>query len=68
VEDRQHNLWDNMLRRDKVNIVHIAHILQFNVPFRKLFGCEVEAVALMGDVMVLTEDAAKIAAGEEDGA
>lgn len=46
--------------------MRLPYILQFNVPFRQLLGGEIEAVALVGDVMVLAEGAAQIAAGEED--
>lgn len=57
-----------MLRRDQVDVVHLAHILQLHVPFGQLFRRGVEAVAAVRDVVVLAEDAAEVAAGEEHGA
>jgi hypothetical protein len=48
--------------------MHLANFLKLNVPFGQLFRCEVKAIALMSDIMILTENAAKIAPGEEYGA
>lgn len=67
VQYGQHNLRHHMLRRDQVDIVYLAHILQLHVPLGQLLRCRVEAVALVRDVVVLAEDAVEVAAGEEDG-
>ena len=67
MEYRQSHLRDDMLRRDQVDVVDIADLLQFDVPFGKLFGREIEAVPSVGNVVVLAEDASEVAAGEEDG-
>ena len=45
-----------MFRRDEIDVVAFANVLQLHVPFGELLGGEVEAVALMGDVMILAED------------
>jgi hypothetical protein len=55
-----------MLRRDQIDIVHLADILQLDVPLCKLFGRDVEAILLMGDVVILAEHAAWIASAGED--
>lgn len=55
-----------MLGSHKVDIVHAAQVLQLYKPLRKLLGGKIESVLLVGDVMVLTADAAKTAAREED--
>lgn len=57
-----------MLGRDQIDIVAAADRLQLQVPLGQLLGGQVEAVALVGDVVVLAEDAAQVAAAEEDGA
>ncbi len=51
-----------MLRGYEVDIVDSANFLQLHVPFSKLFGGEIEALPLMGDIVVLAEDAAEVAA------
>jgi hypothetical protein len=53
-------LWCN-----QVDVVHIADVLQLDVPFRELLGRDIEPVLLMSNVMILAEDAAKVAAAEE---
>lgn len=57
-----------MLGGDQVDVVHTSRILQFKVPFRQLLWGKVKAVALVRNVMVLTEGAAKIATRKKDGA
>lgn len=57
-----------MLGGDQINVVHSSRILQFDVPFSQLLWRKVKAVALMRNIMVLTEGAAKVAARKEDGA
>ena len=64
----QHDLRDHVLGRDQVDIVYLPHILQLHIPLRQLFRCSVKAIALVGDVVVLAEDAAEVAPREEDGA
>ena len=44
-----------MLGGDEVDVVAFSHVLQLHIPVGELLRCEVEAVALVGDVMVLTE-------------
>jgi hypothetical protein len=53
-------LWCN-----QVDVVHIANVLQLDVPFRKLLGRNVEPILLMGDVVILAEDTTKVAAAEK---
>lgn len=55
-----------MFRRDKIDIVNIPHILEFDEPVRQFLGRDVETVLLMRDIVVLAKDAAEIATGEED--
>jgi hypothetical protein len=62
MQDGEDDLRDDMLGSDQVNIVNISYILQLDVPFAKLLRGEIESVALMCDVVVLAEDAAKVAA------
>lgn len=57
-----------MLGSDQVDVVHTSRILQFDVPLGQLLWRKVKAIALMRNIMVLTEGTAKIAAGKEDGA
>ena len=57
-----------MLRRDEVDVVDSADVLELHVPFSKLLGREVEALPLVCNIVVLAEDAAEVAAREEDGA
>ena len=54
-----------MLGGDQVNVVHSSCILQFDVPLRQLLWRKVKAIALMCDIMVLTEGTAKIASRKE---
>lgn len=56
MQDGQSNLGNDMFRCNKVDVVALADILQLHVPFGELFGCEIEAVTLVSNVMVLTED------------
>ena len=67
VQYGQYDLRNHMLRRDQVDIVHLAHILQLDVPRGQLLRRGVEAVASVRNVVVLAEDAAEVAAREEDG-
>jgi len=48
--------------------VHLSDFLKFDIPLGQLFRCEVETVALMSDIMILAENAAKVTTGEEYGA
>ena len=57
-----------MLRRDQVDIVYLSDILQLQIPLGQLLRCGIEAVGLVRNVVVLAEDAAEVASGEEDGA
>ena len=50
---------------DEIDIVHSSNILEFDHPFSKLFWSQVESFSLMGNVMVLAEDASQIATREE---
>ena len=68
VQYGQYDLRHHVLRRDQVDIVHLAHILQLDIPSGQLLRRGVEAVALVRNVVVLAEDAAEVAAREEDGA
>lgn len=51
-----------MLWRDEIDVVDIANLLKLQVPFGKLLGRKIEAVPLVGNVMVLAEDAAEVTA------
>jgi hypothetical protein len=42
-----------MLGCNEVDVVYPAHVLQLHVPLGELLRCEVKAVALVGDVVVL---------------
>jgi hypothetical protein len=55
VQDGEGYLRDDMLRGDEVDVVAFPHVLELHVPFGELLGREVEAIALVGDVMVLAE-------------
>ena len=55
-----------MFWRDQIDVMHPTNVLQLHVPFGELFWCEVKPIPLVGDVVVLTENAAKVAAREED--
>lgn len=48
--------------------MHIADVLQLDEPFGEFIRLQIEAILLMGDIVILTEDAAKVATREEDGA
>ena len=50
----------------KVDVVTTSCLLQFHVPLGKLFGCEVEAVSLVRNVMILAKRATKVATRKED--
>lgn len=45
----------------------IPNLLQLDVPVPEVFGRQILAVALMGNVVVLAKDTAEIAHAEEDG-
>ena len=55
-----------MFWRDEIDIVHLAHFLQLDIPFRQLFRCDIKAVPLMGNVMILAEHASQVAARKEN--
>lgn len=55
-----------MLRSNKIDIMNMANVLQFNIPLRQLFGRQVESIPLMSNVMILAKRASKITPGEED--
>jgi len=44
-----------MLGRDEVDIVDATHVLQLDIPVRELLRRYVEAIALMGNGVILTE-------------
>lgn len=44
-----------MFGGNEIDVVAITHVLKFQVPFGELFRREVEAVALVSDVMILTK-------------
>jgi hypothetical protein len=44
-----------MLRGDEVDVVAFPHVLEFHIPFGELLRREVEAISLVGDVMILAE-------------
>jgi len=66
MEDGQRDLRNNVLGRHKVDVVDMPHILQLYVPLCELLRSKIETTGLMGDVIVLTEDAAETTAAEED--
>lgn len=41
-----------MLWRDKVDIMHISHLLKFDVPLRQFFRGQIEAVSLVSNILV----------------
>ena len=55
-----------MFGGDEIDIVASSNILKLHVPLSKFLWSEIEAIALMSDVVVLAEDATQVAAGEED--
>ena len=55
MQDGERELRDDVLGRDEVDIVHVAHLLQLEVPLAEFLGGEVEAGALLRDVVVLAE-------------
>lgn len=57
-----------MFRRDQIDIMHVPDLLQLEIPLPQLFRRETEPVPLVRNIVVLAEDAAEIAAGEEDAA
>lgn len=65
VQDAQCDLWDDMLWRDDVDVVHVAYFLQLDVPIAQFLGGEIHAVSLVRDVVILTEDAAEVASAHE---
>jgi hypothetical protein len=54
VKDGENDLRHDVLGRDEVDVVYIAHILKLDVPFSKTFGCKIETVALVCYIVVLT--------------
>jgi hypothetical protein len=57
IKDREHDLGNDMLGRDEIDIVNVPHILQLDIPISKLFWCQIKPVSLMSDVVVLAENA-----------
>ena len=55
-----------MVRRDEIDVMHIPHLLQFQHPVRKLFGCEIKALPLVRDVVILAKDATQTTTAEEN--
>ncbi|KAG7143191.1 hypothetical protein HYQ46_007521 [Verticillium longisporum] len=55
-----------MFRCDKVDVVNASHILQLQIPLAQLFGCQVLAVSLVCDIVVLTEDTSQVTSRKED--
>lgn len=51
---------------DEIDIVNLAKILELHEPLSKLFWSDFEAIALVGNSVVLAEHAAEIATGEEN--
>ena len=66
MENRKDDLGDNMLWGNQIDVVHIANILQFDIPLTKLFGRQILTIPLMSNIVILTKDTPKIAAREED--
>jgi hypothetical protein len=74
VQNREDNLGDHVFGCNKVDVMHSAYVqvrseahpqfvtltclLQLDVPLGQLFRCEVEAVALVSDIMVLAKHTA----------
>lgn len=65
MEDREDDLRNDMLGRNKIDIVDVSYILQLDVPVPKLFRCQIKTVSLVGDIMVLTEDTTKVTSRKE---
>jgi len=57
---------DLSLHTNKVDIVYVSNFLKLHTPLCKLFGGEIEAVALMSDVVVLAKHTAEVAPGKEN--
>src|SRR5689334_345775 len=55
MQDGQHDLWDDMFWCDEIDVVASPCVLQFHVPLTKFFRCQVKAIALVCNVVVLTE-------------
>jgi hypothetical protein len=55
-----------VFRCNKVDIVTSPCLLQLHVPFGKLFGCEVETIPLMSNIVILTKRASQVTTREED--
>lgn len=55
-----------MLWCDQIDVVHIANLLELDVPFCQLLWRDIEAVLLVSDVVVLAKDATQIASAKED--
>jgi hypothetical protein len=56
-----------MLGSNEVYVVNVPNILKLDQPFSQLLWSQILAIPLMGNIMILTENAAKIAAREKDG-
>lgn len=68
MQDAEGDLGHHMLGRDDVDVVHAAGVLQFQVPLGERLARQLYAVAPVGDVEVLAEDAAQVAPAHDDGA
>ena len=55
MQNGERDLRDDVLGRDEVDVAHVAHLLQLEVPLAEFLGGEVEAGALVRDVVVLAE-------------
>jgi hypothetical protein len=53
-------LWNNVFRRDEIDVVNVPHLLELHEPFAKLLGREIEAVPLMSNLVILAKDAPEI--------
>lgn len=68
VQYAEGDLGDHVLRRDNVDVVHVADLLKFDIPVSQLLGREIHAIPLMSNIPILAEDAAHVAPAHEDGA
>jgi len=55
VEDGEGDLRHDVFRSDEIDIVAFAHFLEFHIPLGELLRREIEAITLVGDVMILTK-------------
>ena len=64
--DGLNDLWHNMLWRDKIDVVTLGLILEFEHQVCNFQGVQLPALLLLGNVPVLTEDAPQVAKPEKD--